>query len=278
MGRSDWFAVLVAIFVLGAGAYLSTFPTETIRGAGLSLMVGAIGGLAIWFSIEYGSRKLNFWGAWALIVGGPVIGLLWLYFGGKPLNAAAKAEIAIGCHSALLPKNFGPNEIVRALNLFPTPVENGGGGLAIFSNYGGKEWQWKIDNGPASYATRCEITNYGSFPVFDFKMLLDLTFIEAVDVPEQENAKKQGPVKLRRKWVVDAQKIDPGPANSFAFWIYNLNRDLFVNVLLPHSATVTKLGDNKQIEVNLTVPQVGGEIPLFFGPKFNTDSSSNDQK
>jgi hypothetical protein len=50
--RSDVFAVLIAIFVLGAGAYLSTFPTEIIREFGLLLMGGSLIGLVIWFAWE----------------------------------------------------------------------------------------------------------------------------------------------------------------------------------------------------------------------------------
>jgi hypothetical protein len=69
-----------------------------------------------------------------------------------------------------------------------------------------------------------------------------------------------------------------GPSNSFVFWIYNQSPDLFVNVLLPRTATMTKLGQNNQIEANLTVPQIGGEIPLFFGPRFRFDAPPNSQK
>ncbi len=189
------------------------------------------------------------------------------------------SNIAVGCRSEVLPKTFGPNESVRVLSLFPTPVENGGGGLAYISNTSGKEWQWKTNDGPfAGEATRCEITNYGNVPVFDFKMFLDLIFIEAVDVPEQTNAKKQGKIKLRRNWIIDAQKIDIGPSNSFVFWIYNQSPNLFVNVLLPRTATLTKLGESKQIEANLTVPQIGGEIPLFFGPRCHFDAPANSPK
>jgi hypothetical protein len=61
MQRSDWFAILVGIFILGAGAYLSTFPTEIIRVAGIVLMAGAILGLAAWFAWEYGWRAIIKW-------------------------------------------------------------------------------------------------------------------------------------------------------------------------------------------------------------------------
>jgi hypothetical protein len=68
MQRSDAFAVLVAIFVLGAGAYLSTFSAEVIRWAGLVLMAGAIIGLIIWFA--WGRTSQATWTADGKVAGG----------------------------------------------------------------------------------------------------------------------------------------------------------------------------------------------------------------
>jgi hypothetical protein len=48
MQRSDWFAVLVAVFMLGAGAVLNTFSSERL--AGMALMAAAVVGLIIWFA------------------------------------------------------------------------------------------------------------------------------------------------------------------------------------------------------------------------------------
>jgi hypothetical protein len=53
MQRSDWFAVLVAVFVLGAGAYLSTYSAEVIRAVGIALMAASLWGLIIWFLWEW---------------------------------------------------------------------------------------------------------------------------------------------------------------------------------------------------------------------------------
>ena len=49
MERSDWFAVLVSVFIFGAGSYLSTFAVEVIRTIGLSSMVCSAIGLILWF-------------------------------------------------------------------------------------------------------------------------------------------------------------------------------------------------------------------------------------
>ena len=79
MQRSDWLAVLLALFGLGAGAYLNTFPAEIIRGIGLILMAAAIFGIIIWFAIERGNKIVNTFGPWILIIGGPIAGAIWLY-------------------------------------------------------------------------------------------------------------------------------------------------------------------------------------------------------
>ena len=49
MQRSDWFAVLFGAFILGAGAYLSTFSTVAIRWTGGGLVTASIIGLLIWW-------------------------------------------------------------------------------------------------------------------------------------------------------------------------------------------------------------------------------------
>lgn len=81
MQRQDWFAVLIGVFILGAGAYLSTFPVEIIRLTGLFLMAAGVVGLLIWFGKGHSPPVLTIWGPWVLIIGGPILGALWLYYG-----------------------------------------------------------------------------------------------------------------------------------------------------------------------------------------------------
>lgn len=44
--------MLLAAFVLGAGAYLSTYPVDVIRAVGIALMAAGLWGLIIWFLWE----------------------------------------------------------------------------------------------------------------------------------------------------------------------------------------------------------------------------------
>jgi len=101
-------------------------------------------------------------------------------------------------------------------------------------------------------------------------MSLDLTFLEADDVPGQPNAKKQGAITLRRDWRIEIPKLDVGSQNAFTFYIVNDQRDKWVNVLLPKTATARLLGDEETITIDLTAPNVGGAIPLMFAPRFNS--------
>ena len=51
--REIIFAVLVAALFFSLGAYLSTFPAETVRAISLFVMAGSVIGLAIWFLWGY---------------------------------------------------------------------------------------------------------------------------------------------------------------------------------------------------------------------------------
>src|SRR5258708_10610397 len=53
MQRPDVFAALLAVLGLGAGAYLSTFPAQFIRGCGVLLMATAAFGLLLWFAWDH---------------------------------------------------------------------------------------------------------------------------------------------------------------------------------------------------------------------------------
>jgi hypothetical protein len=59
---------------------------------------------------------------------------------------------------------------------------------------------------------------------------------------------------------------DIGPQNAFIFCILNSLEDLIVNVLIPKVGVARQLGEDKRHEVNLTVTQLGGELPLQLWP------------
>jgi hypothetical protein len=195
---------------------------------------------------------------------------------------SASPRISIGCYQEVPPKTLQADEEIQVLWLFPTPIENGGGGLATQFNRSGQSWKWPVA-GPLDAifisVYRCEVTNYGVDPVIDLQMALDLTFYEAVPVPGQsENARGHGNVKLHRPWLISIQKIDAGRENAFKFYLVNNQDNLFVHVLMPRVATLRLLDEQQRMQVNLTVTEMGGEYPLLFGPHFIPAAPSNEQK
>jgi hypothetical protein len=55
----DMVAFLLTLLGVGLGAYMSTFPTEVIRGFGLLLIGASVTGLIIWSIYEYGMPKMG---------------------------------------------------------------------------------------------------------------------------------------------------------------------------------------------------------------------------
>jgi len=209
-------------------------------------------------------------------------GLVWHFSNAREASAdeaIGENSIAVECHPEILPKTFGSTDSIRGLQLFPLPPANGGGGLPVFFNRSGTEWTWPgAANDFPTQGYRCQITNYGKVPVFDFSAFLQLIFIKADEVPNQPTARKEGTVTLAREWRIDATKIDAGVTNAFVFYIFNGEADLFVHVLMHKTATMRLLGETKTKIVSLTVPQIGGAIPLQFGPRFDGKQAANSPK
>jgi hypothetical protein len=190
-----------------------------------------------------------------------------------PKNGAA-ATVLLTCEMETLPRTFGPSEVVRVLNLYPLPIntvpiaDQVAGmvvdhSLAWAVNHSGKEWQWGV-LGATAY--KCVIENYSDAPILEVELALDLTFYDAVPAQNQPNEIAIGPQILQRPWLIEVQKIDISPHNSFSFYIYNGTENMVVRVLLPKTAKLRHLGEITRETVALDASQLGGDIPILFWP------------
>jgi len=122
--------------------------------------------------------------------------------------------LLVECFSGVMPTT---PERIYALNLFPVPAENGGGGLAeyfSFDNKGERTWP-KSKTGFPLMAYKCQLTNYGTAPLFNVFLALHLQFQNSI--AEDNGSERSGEVYLRRDWPISISKIDPGTSNPFVF-------------------------------------------------------------
>lgn len=143
--------------------------------------------------------------------------------------------ILVECHYGAMTTT---SERISVLSVFPTPKENGGGGLAEYFSFDEKKGEriWpKSKSGFPLMAFKCELTNYDNSPIFGVQIAMHLLFQEAV---KHENSAQSGKVFLERNWPISITKIDPGAGNGFVFWIFNIT-EYFVGVSFPEFATGT---------------------------------------
>lgn len=266
------------------------------------------------------------WGPWVLIVGGPLLGLMWLYLlhSHSPTEHPALSDdeklrrmialdslrrdyiknnkevseniyagletppadwlnrrlkelgenwqvpttaprpssdpgLFVECHFVRLPIKLPPDGRIHALNLQPLPLEAGGGGLAEYSGEAGGEFKL----GPEFMtAYRCQITNYGAKPLIGMTVGLYVVFRENVKDKDNPNTSHSGDIIAQRPWRIDIQKIDPGTANPFVFYIWNMTHD-FGTVSFFTTATAEYIGDPERFEFRITSAH---SMPLMVNP------------
>ena len=116
------------------------------------------------------------------------------------------------------------------LNVFPTPLVNGGGGMAEYSGQPGGEF--KISDNPGFQIHKCAVTNYGHKTMLSVTIALYLVFQEAIKDKDHPNSVRSGPITAQRPWLISIPKIDPGTSNPFVFYIWNVT-DTWASVSFP---------------------------------------------
>lgn len=157
------------------------------------------------------------------------------------------------CHFGLMPTQ-SPENRLYVLNVFPTPIANGGGGFGEITKSSDQPFTWPTPGGVPMQAYQCKITNYGLKTIFNIGISFAWVFRKAVPDKDHPSTLRSGEVTLERDWPCQIPKIDPGTANSFIFYISNMS-DQFVDVSLPHTILGTTVGENAPTIFKLTVAE-----------------------
>jgi hypothetical protein len=163
----------------------------------------------------------------------------------------AGGPLFISCNMGLMPKVVPPEGRIFALGLWPTPVENGGSGLAEYFANPGSEWKWATGEAGIATAYRCQLTNYGSTPLLKVETALHLRFRESM--PKGPSSSESGKVVLDRPWLIQVAHIEQGASNAFVFYVFN-NSAHFVDVFPPSSAEGHAPGDERKQTIKVDTP------------------------
>jgi hypothetical protein len=164
---------------------------------------------------------------------------------------------------------LGGDGRLYALNVFPTPLENRGGGMAEYSGQPGDDL--KISDNPGFQIHKCTITNYGQKPMLSIAIGLYLVFQEAIKDKDSPNSVRNGRITAERPWLINIPKIDPGANNSFIFYIWNMT-DAWASVSFPDVAEAEYIGDPERFKFRLSSANA---LPLTFPPKPDEPKEAN---
>jgi len=193
----------------------------------------------------------------------PVTGIKWEGIPAKPggygiIRTGARScegderrpVLSVEWYTGVPPTTFPPEGRLFLLQLWPLPVENGGGGLVEMSGKPGSELGWQQGN----IVHECRLTNYSDVTLFNVRIVLHLIFRKLKEDPKQPGSRQSGDVSLSRDWLITTQKIDVGPDHSFTFYISN-SSDQFADVSFPDSATAQLAGDAERKTIKLMRPE-----------------------
>jgi hypothetical protein len=177
-----------------------------------------------------------------------------------PDQAAVSPGLFIECSFVPLPMKMARGDSIFVLNLWPTPIENGGG---IGQMTLGESNEFKIPG--IRYLHKCIVTSYEAKTLTAVNLDLRLVFQEAV---KDGNTLRSGKTTLDRIWPVRIGKIDPGAPGAFVFYIFNVSKD-FAQLSLPATATATPIGEQS----TRTVPiSTSNTYPISFPPPDATET------
>jgi len=175
----------------------------------------------------------------------------------------------VECQFVRLPLKIGSDGRLYALNLFPTPLANRGGGIAEYSGRPGEDF--KISNAPSFQVQKCTVTNYNKKPMLSTAIGLYLVFQEAVRDKDNPNSIRSGAITAQRPWLISIPKIDPGTSDPFVLYIWNMT-DTWASVSFPDSAESEYIGDPERFKFRLSSANT---MALVFTPKPDEPKETN---
>jgi hypothetical protein len=120
------------------------------------------------------------------------------------------------------------------------------GGLALITTQPGTDYPF---TGGTPIVQKCEITNYNSGALTNVEIELDVVFREMIPNPDGGN--RSGKITLQRPWPIKIGKIDPGAANPFVFYAFNVGAEL-AQVRIPDTATAQRMGNSTLKTITIT--------------------------
>jgi hypothetical protein len=153
-------------------------------------------------------------------------------------------QLWVRCRSQIqIPKTVPPEGSVFVLQLSPTPVEKGGGGLHEYTGIPGTQLGSPFESGEPVFSYQCLIANHSGAPIRDAKLSLRVEFCAVIKVDDKGSI-ASGDMTLDRLWPIFIREIGADPENAFMFYVYNMS-DEFVQISVLEKASAI-LGDKKE--------------------------------
>jgi hypothetical protein len=268
MQRSDLFATLVAAFVLGAGAYLSTYPIEVIRVVGIVLMAASLWGLIVWFLWERRPKAvpaiLLYSGITFAVLSAVSLGI-WYFLPSK----ISKTEtgnfdnaIGIACSWSKPPTRYREDKTLHIVDFQGVPISG-----VDFSRQSAGPMHFIRSSDPftppehhSDMWYRCDVTNHSSQPIRNLWTKFPVVYNAVV---RTENGTRSG--EMIAAGFARSPMFDLAAGETDYFYFANASA-AFVTVLPPSSASLQTMADDAVYEVRV-VASAGWQVALMPSPK-----------
>ncbi|WFU69433.1 hypothetical protein [Bradyrhizobium sp. CB2312] len=169
-------------------------------------------------------------------------------------SIGSPAALLFKCELAKLPSTVPPSGRVSTMDIV-SKLEMGAEPWGLGTRHGqpGEKWEWFKD-GEISLVSRCDITNYADFPIFNVVMVFKEEFRAAMKPQDNPAATKSGDIVDSSDRTVIIDNIDA--KSTFTFYAYSQSR-YFVSVKTPTAVNYLRAGSDAREEAKI--------LPAVFG-------------